>query len=91
MVNVVCVEQPPASWEKRSMKHYAGLDVSVKETSICIIDEAGALCREVKVASHPEDFALLLPTRPGISSVSALRLGLYHNGYTVGWRKQAFP
>ena len=23
-------------WEKRSMKHYAGLDVSVKETSLCI-------------------------------------------------------
>ena len=23
------------------MKHYAGLDVSVKETSICIVDEAG--------------------------------------------------
>src|SRR6195256_3913890 len=29
MVDVVCVEQPQASWEERSMKHYAGLDVSV--------------------------------------------------------------
>jgi hypothetical protein len=27
MVDVVCVEQPQASWEERSMKHYAGLDV----------------------------------------------------------------
>jgi NADPH:quinone reductase-like Zn-dependent oxidoreductase len=34
MVDVVCVEQPQASWEERSMKHYAGLDVSVKETSM---------------------------------------------------------
>ena len=42
------------------MKHYAGLDVSVKETSVCIVDEAGDICREVKVASHPEDLAQLL-------------------------------
>ena len=37
------------------MKHYAGLDVSVKETSICIVDETGKICSELKVASHPED------------------------------------
>jgi hypothetical protein len=55
MVDVVCVEQPQASWEERSMKHYAGLDVSVKETSLCIVDEAGRICREMKVVSHPED------------------------------------
>lgn len=28
------------------MKHYAGLDVSVKETAICIVDENGRICRE---------------------------------------------
>jgi transposase len=37
--------------EKRSMNHFAGLDVSVKETSICIVDDAGRIAREVKVAS----------------------------------------
>ena len=37
------------------MKHYAGLDVSLKETSICIVDEAGSILREMKVPSHPED------------------------------------
>jgi transposase len=41
--------------EKRSMKHYAGLDVSVKETSVCIVDEAGKIIRELKVPSHPDD------------------------------------
>ena len=30
--------------------HFAGLDVSVKETSICIVDDAGKIVREVKVA-----------------------------------------
>ena len=42
------------------MKHYAGLDVSVKETSVCIVDETGKVCREMKVASHPEDLVRAL-------------------------------
>src|SRR5262249_33702042 len=40
--------------EKRSMDYFAGLDVSVKETSICIVDDAGKIVREVRVASEPE-------------------------------------
>jgi len=36
------------------MGHFAGLDVSVKETSVCIVDDTGRLVREVKVASEPE-------------------------------------
>ena len=40
--------------EKRGMDHFAGLDVSVKETSVCIVDETGKIVREVKVASEPE-------------------------------------
>ena len=27
------------------MDHFAGLDVSVKETSVCIVDEAGKIVR----------------------------------------------
>src|ERR1700730_18197029 len=47
--------------EKRSMDHFAGLDVSVKETSVCIVDDTGRIIREVKVASEPE--ALLAVVR----------------------------
>jgi hypothetical protein len=36
------------------MDHFAGLNVSVKETSICIADDTGRIVREVKVASEPE-------------------------------------
>ena len=36
------------------MDHFAGLDVSVKETSICMVDDTGRIVREVKVASEPE-------------------------------------
>jgi transposase len=43
-----------------TMKHYAGLDVSVKETSVCVIDETGATIREAKVASEPEALPAVL-------------------------------
>ena len=46
------------------MDHSAGLDVSVKETSICIVDDAGKIVREVKVASEPEALLSVL-TNPG--------------------------
>jgi len=35
------------------MEHFAGLDVSVKETSICIVDDTCRIVREVRVASEP--------------------------------------
>lgn len=37
------------------MKYFAGLDVSVQETSVCVVDETGRICREMKVVSHPDD------------------------------------
>jgi hypothetical protein len=45
------------------MEHSAGLDVSVKETSVCIVDETGKIVREVKVTSEP-DALLALLTNP---------------------------
>jgi len=36
------------------MDYFAGLDVSVKETSVCIVDDAGKIVREARVASEPE-------------------------------------
>ena len=42
------------------MDHFAGLDVSVKETSICIVDDTGKIVREVKVASEPEGLLAVL-------------------------------
>jgi transposase len=36
------------------MAYFAGLDVSVKETSVCILDDTGNIVRERRVASEPE-------------------------------------
>ena len=42
------------------MKHYAGLDVSVRETSICVIDADGRIVRELKVASESDALVVAL-------------------------------
>ena len=47
------------------MEHFAGLDVSVKETSVCIVDDTGRIVREVKVASEPEALLPVL-TNPAL-------------------------
>ncbi len=36
------------------MEHYAGLDVSLEQTSVCVVDAQGQVLREVKVASEPD-------------------------------------
>ena len=42
------------------MDYFAGLDVSVKDTSVCIVDETGKIVREVKVGSEPETLLAVL-------------------------------
>lgn len=42
------------------MRYDAGLDVSQKETSVCILDETGTVLRELKVPSHREDLIRIL-------------------------------
>ena len=46
------------------MEHFAGLDVSVKQTSVCVVDDTGRPVREVKVASEPEALLKVLG-KPG--------------------------
>ena len=48
------------------MQYYVGLDVSVKETSVCIVDKAGKVMREVKVATKPEAILAVL-TEEGLA------------------------
>ena len=36
------------------MKYYAGIDVSLESSSICIVDDTGKIVREGKAASEPE-------------------------------------
>src|SRR4051795_1029133 len=36
------------------MDHYAGIDVSLESSSVCVVDASGRIVREAKVASEPE-------------------------------------
>jgi transposase len=35
------------------MDHYAGIDVSLESSSVCVVDGAGKIVREAKIASEP--------------------------------------
>jgi transposase len=37
------------------MEHYAGIDVSLELSSVCVVDTQGKIVKEAKVASDPED------------------------------------
>ncbi|MHC2357687.1 hypothetical protein ACVMB3_007210 [Sinorhizobium meliloti] len=73
------------------MKYYAGLDVSVKETSICIVDQTGKICREVKVTSHPDDLIAVLKDPAWNMERIGLRPGPCRNGCLKVWPGPAYP
>src|SRR5436305_13657191 len=80
------------------MDHFAGLDVSVKETSVCIVDDTGRIAREVKVASEPEALLAVLTNpayrfkRIGLEAGPLSRIGsdrAQHFGFTtIRWGKR---
>jgi hypothetical protein len=54
------------------MTYFVGLDVSLEETAICIVDDTGAIVREGKAATEPEDISGWLKT----IDVTFIRVGL---------------
>ena len=63
------------------MVHYVGLDVSLKQTSICVVNQAGSVVREDVVdPGSPEAIAAFVRSKaPG-----AVRIGL-ETGPTSTW------
>jgi len=47
------------------MARFVGLDVSVKETSVCVVDDTGTVVCERKVPTEPDDITLLLTSVGG--------------------------
>ena len=45
------------------MEYFAGLNVSVKDTSVCVVDDTGKIVREVKVESEPHALLAVLKNR----------------------------
>ena len=66
------------------MEQYVGLDVSLKETSLCVVDQTGTTLWQGKCASTPESIAAVLARRaPG-----ATRIGL-ESGLLSTWHWHA--
>jgi transposase len=62
------------------VEHYVGLDVSLKLTSICIVDQTGKIVREGAVASNPEAIAAFVT----LHAPHVARIGL-ETGATATW------
>jgi transposase len=62
------------------MEHYVGLDVSLKQTSICVVNETGSVLREGVVASAPEAIAAFVRSK----APDVVRIGL-ETGPTTTW------
>ena len=62
------------------MKHYVGLDVSQKETSVCVVDDAGKIVFQGKAKSDPGALAELLRKR----APHAERIG-FETGAMSSW------
>jgi hypothetical protein len=62
------------------MEYYVGLDVSLKQTSICVVDHAGAVVREGVVDSNPEAISVYVRSM----APDAVRVGL-ETGPTSTW------
>ena len=62
------------------MKSYVGLDVSLKQTSICVVDESGSVVREGVIISDPEAIAAFVR----LNAPGAARIGL-ETGPTTTW------
>ncbi len=58
------------------MEHFAGLDVSVKDTSVRILDDAGKIVRELRVASEPEALSAVLKNLRGTLRNFGLKVGI---------------
>ncbi len=60
--------------------HYVGLDVSLKQTSICVVNETGSIIREGVVDSDPDAIAAFVRSK----APEVVRIGL-ETGATSTW------
>ena len=71
------------------MEYFAGLDVSVKETSVCIVDDGGRIVREAKVGSEPEALLQVLMTFcQGLQAGLGWKRELSRSGFLALLRKR---
>src|SRR5512135_344872 len=82
----------PRHHQGTAMEYYAGIDVSLEHSSVCVVEAGGKIVREAKVASDPEALSAFLRelglplTRLGLEAGPLsqwLHAGLAAAGFTV--------
>jgi hypothetical protein len=72
--------QRESATERAAMQQYVGLDVSQKETAVCVIDEVGRIVFEGKARSGPGVLAKVIAKR----APEAVRIG-FESGAMASW------
>ena len=57
------------------MDHYAGIDVSLESSSVCLVDATGKVIAEAKIASEPETLVAWFRGRPEVVAGIGLEAG----------------
>jgi transposase len=73
------------------MEFFVGLDVSVKTTSICVMDAAGTIIREGKAESSPEAISAFLAAADRHYVRVGLEAGPLCQWLYAGLTKAGFP
>ena len=72
------------------MKHYAGIDVSLEASSVCVVDGAGKIVREAKVLSEPEDLIAWFKALPFALTRIGLEAGPLSQWLYAGLKEAGF-
>ena len=62
------------------MEQYVGLDVSLQQTAMCVVDQSGKIIREAMIPSDPEAIAMFIRA----NTTNVVRIGL-ESGSTSTW------
>lgn len=73
------------------MQYYIGLDVSLSETSVCVLDESGTIVHESKVPSDPDELASFIGSLGLTVRLIGMETGQLSNWLYHGLRDANLP
>ena len=83
---------PKRKRRSREMEYFAGLDVSIDETSVCVVTDKGEVVAEASVATDPVEIAAALQhyiARLRRVGHEAGALAPWRPGFMPSWRRSA--
>src|SRR5271166_2776123 len=73
-----------------TMEYYAGIDVSLEASSLCVVDASGKIVRETKVSSEPEDLIAWFKALPFVLARIGLEAGPLSQWLYAGLEQAGF-